>query len=431
MNTRWTALQSPPAIGALLTVALLAEMARGLGMPVPELLGGLCYWLAALLCWPALLQRNRRQSLLLMLVGGGCALWGVVVQGRSLNWEAMLTANIGLISMLVAVSFLGLVSQPALDDSRRLPTGRRAVSNTLIGVHLFGAVINLSSVFILGDRMTHRRALQPAQAIALTRGFSAAAFWSPFFAAMGVALTFAPGADLSVMMSAGLPLAFVALLLTYLELGRNRQAEDFVGYPMHYTSLWLPLLLAVAVFSLRYWQPDFAVLTLITLLAPTISLALLLASRRRPAARISEHISQRLPRMGNELALFLAAGVLSAGLQLLMDDAAGWLPFERFGGTQAAICLALILVMAVLGFHPVISIALIGPLLAPLQPDANLLAVTFLSSWALGSAVGPLSGMNLAVQGRYGVEVSALMRWNLPYAAVMFVVVAVVLQCLD
>ncbi|MES9847862.1 MAG: hypothetical protein ABW145_05675, partial [Candidatus Thiodiazotropha sp.] len=39
--------------------------------------------------------------------------------------------------------------------------------------------------------------------------------------------------------------------------------------------------------------------------------------------------------------------------------------------------------------HPVINIAALGTLLAPLQPDGTLLAMTFLSAWAVGVACSP------------------------------------------
>ena len=363
------------------------------------------------------------------MIGIGCIAWSVY-KGQQFQLEEILGSNLGLISMLVAVSFLGLVSQPAAAKSQNLPRGRRAVTSTLSGVHLFGAVINLSSVFILGDRMTHNKPMSREQAIALTRGFSAAAFWSPFFAAMGVAYTFAPGAELQSIMLAGIPLAFIALLITWLELSRIDKAVEFYGYPMNYSSLWLPALLAVCVFAVRHQKPDFPILTLITLLAPAISLLVLLQHPRRTVSRLQQHITERVPRMSNELSLFLAAGVLSYGLHLVQSSTSGWLPFDSFGGPEAVLCLGFSLLMALFGIHPIISISLLGPLLTPLNPDQSLMAMMFLASWALGSAVGPLSGMNLAVQGRYGIEAVSLTRWNLPYAAIMFIPTAVVLYLL-
>ena len=99
-----------------------------------------------------------------------------------------------------------------LDDERD-PRGPAALWRTLLGVHLFGSVINLSAVMILGDRQSRRQPLAPLQATVLSRGFSLAAHWSPFFAAMGVALSNSPGARLLMLSSVGLPVAALGLAL--------------------------------------------------------------------------------------------------------------------------------------------------------------------------------------------------------------------------
>jgi hypothetical protein len=54
-----------------------------------------------------------------------------------------------------------------------------------------------------------------------------------------------------------------------------------------------------------------------------------------------------------------------------------------------------------------------------LEPDPTLLSLVCLASWSLGSAAGPLSGMNLAMQGRYGIEAHRLMCWNMRYLLLM------------
>jgi hypothetical protein len=72
--------------------------------------------------------------------------------------------------------------------------------------------------------------------------------------------------------------------------------------------------------------------------------------------------------------------------------------------------------LSVLGIHPVISIATAGGLLAPLEPDPNLLGMVFLMSWALGVTMSPFSGMHLAMQGRYGIDSYRFLGWNWRFA---------------
>ncbi|WP_207905892.1 hypothetical protein [Aestuariirhabdus litorea] len=423
--------RAPGLAGALILCGLLLVMASSLGLAVPLALASIVYWGAVVLLWPRLGKRNRVQTLLLLAAGGGTLLWSLR-RGAELDLPQLLAGNSSLISMLVAVSFLALISRPEQEAGERLPRGKRAVASTLLAVHLFGAVINLSSIFIIGDRIARQLRLTPAQVVVLVRGFSAAAFWSPFFAAMAVALSYAPEASLPRLWLVGMPLAAAALLLTGWQLSRGDKGPvaEFTGYPMHYGGLWLPLSLAAAVFIARVIYPALSVLTLITLLAPLLALLVLVARRAGVVVRVSNHCRQRLPQMGNELALFQAAGVLGYGLERLSGTFASQFPLQQFGALEASIAYLGIVLVSILGVHPIISIALVGSLLAPLQPDHSLLALVFLSAWALGSVVGPLSGMNLGVQGRYGVDSFQIMRMNLGYTVLMSALVVVAIYWL-
>ena len=130
---------------------------------------------------------------------------------------------------------------------------------------------------------------------------------------------------------------------------------------------------------------------------------------------LKEHIARGLASTVNELALFLAAGVLAAGLISVTGSLGDWLPFERFGAPQASLLLIVMVGAAALGVHPVIAIASFGVWLAPLHPEPNLLAITLLMSWAIGVPANPLSGLHLMMQGRYGIDGYAFLRWNAGY----------------
>ena len=105
------------------------------------------------------------------------------------------------------------------------------------------------------------------------------------------------------------------------------------------------------------------------------------------------------------------------------------LPFgSGFDAAAATILLAGMLLLSLLGVHPIISIAVATPLLTPFTPDSQLLAVTFVFSWSLGTCASPLSGLNLIFQGRYGIPSVRLAMLNWPYVAVMFLVAALFLH---
>ena len=243
MNRRRSPFPLPPSrrdalAGILLTVMIAASVIPGISLLPAGLLG----WTAALLLSYRLGRRQRLQSAWLIGLGVAGLAWGTL-RGAPLNFTQILASNQGLVSLLAAVSFLRLVTHPdAGNGDAPPPRGRKALWRTLIGVHLFGAVINLSTVVILGDRMTTRGRLGKRRALALSRGFAAAAFWSPFFAAMAAVLTYAPGAQPAIVVTAGLPMAALSLWLTAREIDPENPARGapFVGYPMHFNALWIP-----------------------------------------------------------------------------------------------------------------------------------------------------------------------------------------------
>ncbi|MDX1266180.1 MAG: hypothetical protein R3311_02340 [Oceanisphaera sp.] len=421
--------------GILIMVSMALVAAGLLGLPVAPSWAGAGYWCAASLLWPGLARRNRIQALLLLLVGAGCLVLSQRL-GAVVDIERLFASNSSLLSMLVAVSFLGLVSRPDDENAARFPRGRRAVASTLGAVHLFGSVINLSSVFIIGDRLSRNGSVSREQAIVLIRGFTAAAFWSPFFAAMAVALSLAPEAKLASLWLVSMPLALLAMGLTWWQLNRQPGGDEaavvgeFTGYPLHPSGLMLPALLAAAVLLLHQWWPALSILAVITLLSPLLSMLFLVVARRSPLAGLGQLVNGRLPQMGNELVLFLAAGVLAYGLENLLSSWGGHLPLSGFGATEASLTYLATVLLSLLGIHPIICIALAGSVLAPLAPDHTLLALVFLSSWAVGTSTGPLSGINLAFQGRYGIDSFRIMRWNLSYLGIMSALVVLAIWLL-
>jgi hypothetical protein len=146
------------------------------------------------------------------------------------------------------------------------------------------------------------------------------------------------------------------------------------------------------------------------------------------ATRLREYSTEGLPRIVNELCLFLAAGVLAGGISALIHQGVLENPFTEFDAITAAEVLAIMLLCAFCGIHPIIMISSFAPMIMTLDPDPNLLAATFLFAWHLGTCSNPLSGTNLVFQGRYGISGWKLAFWNWPYALAMLVVGALWLQ---
>lgn len=429
MSTTFSAAPKRQIItGWLLFSLILLSIAHGVSAAVPELLIGVLAWLAGSLLFAQVRGLARLQIFIMLGIGSVGIAWGLFA-GSDLHFlQQALLANQSLIAMLLAVSFLRLVTALGTDPNEVLPSGKAALWKNLLGMHVFASVINYSSVMIMGERLARQQPLSPLQAVVLSRGFALAAHWSPFFAAMGIALSHAPGSSLPVLVAVGLPCALLALLYSGWELSRHPDAAQSYFYPMHFQALWMPGLLAILVIVVHYLLPALPILSLVSMLALSLSLLLLLASRKHSGGEFIEHIHNALPKSANETLLFLAAGVFAAGISAMIYALDWQLSLSHFGATEATILLIISVLVSVFGVHPVISIATAGGMLAPLVDDPNLLGITFLMSWALGVLISPYSGIHLAMQGRFKINGLEFLRGNWRFVLLMCLVYGLVLQ---
>lgn len=416
-------------ISASLLLALMA-MFNFLHIAEPSLpvwLSGLCGWLSLVLLFAFTPWHQFIQFWVLAGIGLILLLWGVE-RGASFSLSNLLMQNNSLLVMLYSVSFLRLVAVPAA-EAGELPRGRLAFIKTMLGIHVLGAVINLSILVLVAGRYHALGLLRRDTVSLMGQAFSAAAFWSPFFAAMGVALTYAPGAQLLEVIAYGLILTVISLSLLAILAGgwRLQKLMDFPGYPMHVTSLMIPASLASVVIILHLLFPQITVLALVSTSSITVVLLVLLFRDKRTTwAKFSEHLSAAAPRMGRELALFLGAGVLTLGLQTVLTTVGEFQLLKQFGGLEASLLLGAAILVSMLGIHPIISIALIGPLVLPLKPNLELLAALFLSMWSLGVVANPISGTNVMLHGQFGVSGRDAFRWNLQYVLIMWILSSLV-----
>ncbi|WP_136247634.1 hypothetical protein [Halomonas borealis] len=425
------------ALAGLAILAGLLSRIIGLGgYPAAEALTGPALWLGAALLWPDLPRRNRRQAELLAGLGIVLLLIAALGYGASLEWSSLLDGNTQVVAMLVGVSFIGLIGNRR--GGSRSPgapvTGRRGLVGTWLGVHLLGTILNLSTVFMVGDRLARRAPLTTPQLLALNRGLSSAALWSPFFASMGIVITLAPAMDYATVLAHGLPLALCAGLVTLVELPRRFDLADTAGFSMSPRSLLLPVLMGTLVMVFHFGlTPELSIVAIITFLMPGVALLTHLPrGLHGTAGRLRQHTLTRLPAMRGEISLFLCAGLLTEGLSTLAEAATpgGWTLFEAFGSGAAIASFLAIVASAVAGLHPIIGVSVLASVLDLAASEQTLFAFTALAAWAVGTSVGPLSGINLSLQGRYGVSGTLMMRENLRYALIMAALVVAMIAWL-
>ena len=397
---------------------------------VPRWLPGAAAWLALPLLWPRISGALRRQAG--VLAGIGALAFALGDPGTAgLSASALLGYNDAILAMLAAVSFLRLL--PALGAGERAPPrGAGAFVRTALAINVLGALINISGMVIIGDRLARGRSLPRREALLLCRSFCTAVFYSPFIGGMALALHYAPGSHLLPVMSAGIALALTGILFSYFD-ERRRGAGGlarFDGYPLRAESLCLPALLALAVVGWHAHDPAFPVLVLIAGLTPLVACIVsgFVHGPFRGVRVMVEHGRSELPRMAAELALFLAAGVLGAGLSsAFAAHGVVWMP-ASFDAAVASALVGLVFVASLVGVHPVATLTVAATLLAPLHPDPTLVVMSFVMGWGIGCAGNPFSGQVLTLQARYAVPGWRFPRWNALFCVTLAVAGAAILH---
>ena len=388
-------------------------------------------WLAGIILFFSL--GNKQKRIILTIAAFAVISWVVAWQTGEISHIAKaLSANQLMIVMLIGVQFLQLIALPVNENAEPLPTGTKAFIRTYLGIHFFSSVINLSATLLVADRLVKEARLSMNQLKLLTRAFTSAAHWSPFFAAFAASLVFTPDASLPIVMGVGFSMATLAFFITLLEVNADNTepVEGFVGYPMHFEALWLPAGLVMLVGVAHYIFPAISVLILIALCSLVLSMLVLLLREglSKGGGNLIDYGVNKLPQMKNELLLFLIAGVFGSGLAAALDGLSIAIPFQHFDGLVASIILLFIFLLAILGVHPVISIAVIGHWIISIEPNQTLLAIMFLMAWAIGVSASPISGINLALHGRYGASGQQIFKWNIAYASKLYLFDCVILM---
>ena len=332
---------------------------------IPVLLPTLLAWGANIAMWHTLAPSAKRQVTWLM-ARGRAALLFAGSKGTWMTWQQVFAVNLPMLAMFVAVSFLDLTN--STDEKRPLPKGFSAIFNTAIGVQVLGAVINLSVIMVFADRMKGIIKLSPVQQFILTRNFSAAAWWSPFFVATGVAIIYAPGMQWQKTLIPGIAMGLVAIIFSSIE-AYKRTKGDFNGYPIRRESLFIPMFLASSVIFFHFIWPNISILVLICLLAPSATMLLMRTASRK--ASLLHFVNHKLPQIGSQFALFLAAGIFSNGISAIILSYPEFFNLESFTFSPLlfSFVLAAMIAVGIIGIHPVVSIAIVSPMLLPLHPD--------------------------------------------------------------
>ena len=410
-------------LAMILASALFSENSL-IPLTVAYPFSGVAALAASILLFPNLRISARIQVGLLFGLG---SVFLLIAYSRGISFSLIhaISRNALLLTMILSVGFLKLLLD--LETTHiRLPRGKKAHLHTLLGLGLFGSVINISAPILICDRLAIEKPIDRLTLRSISQVFCACSCWSPYFGGTALVLTYVQGVSIIYIMLTGLPLLLLTILWahTYSVVKDSKRIENFTGYPITLSKLWLPVSLTVAVVSLQALLPSMPILVVISLSALLLCTGVLWMrlGTKGCARTLYAHVLKGLPRSSNELLLFVSAGVLATGLSAFLASTDFELALTTYTLQAACITLAMMILTAAAGIHPVIQISVLTPLLLPINPDPELLAMTFLFAWALGNAASPLSGTHLILQGRYSISAWKLAVQNWPYVIPMYFV---------
>ena len=378
-------------------------------------------WIAFLLLFASL---KNKKFLLILFVLSFLSFAICIVNGYKIDFYKVFTVNQYLITLLIAVGFLRLIATPKKAKIKALPKGEASFLKTYLGVHLFGSVINLSSLILVADKMYKKAPLSNIQIVLLTRAFASDAYWSPFFVAFAAAITYAPKLNTFTILFNGIILALIGFLITYIEIRKDNKfnLSEFSGYPISFDTIYLPIILAFLVLLTHTFYPDIKVIVLISSFSFMLTIFVLpfKNSYLKSKIKFKNHILQELPKMKTELSLFLVAGMFGILVGSILLGLDLKLPFEKFDWFVASILLGIFIILGFVGIHPIITIAIIGDFLSGV--NHTLLAITFLMAWSTTVSTSPFSGLNLTIVARYSYDAKEIFKLNIFYAIKMYLV---------
>lgn len=387
-----------------------------------------CFWLSLGVMFKEL---NNKNLLISLSVLGGIVLVICLLLDYKINPIKLFGINQNMIVLLVSVGFLKLIATPKFEKMKSLPKGKKAYFQTYLGVHFFGAVINISAMIIIADKLYKNAKLSFAQIITIQRAFSTDALWSIFFVAFAAASTYAPKLDLVIVTLSGIGLSFLVFLYTSFEMFKAHDIENFIGYPLSFQTLYIPLVLSAVVLFAHYFYKGVQIITLISFFSLFLSISVLFVKEglKGTFGILARYIKEELPNMKGEISLFLVAGFFGMSVSFLLLGMDYKLPFEVYDYKVASLFLAVFLVLGFFGIHPIISIAIVSDLLH--NANHTLLAINVLMAWSLNVTNSPLSGVNLSISSRYSVNAMDIFKLNLRYTILFYFICVFVLYLIS
>ena len=107
---------------------------------------GVFAWISFLILFSSL---KNKKIIIVLLILSFLAFFVSYFNGFKIDFIKVFTVNQYLLTLLIAVGFLRLIATPKKEKNFQLPKGKKSFIKTYLSVHLFGSVINISSLILV------------------------------------------------------------------------------------------------------------------------------------------------------------------------------------------------------------------------------------------------------------------------------------------
>ncbi|RXT06578.1 hypothetical protein [Ammoniphilus sp. CFH 90114] len=365
--------------------------------------------------------------------------------GTADMWLESLTKNMPLVTFLV---FIPLLSIPFRVEGHfkviqevavgRLEGRQRFYSFVSFLTFSICIIMNMGGLRLNYEMLEdHFRRYTQTGVQALMRGYAASMLWGPYFPTVILILYYL---NLPSYMYLGPALMFGLLSLGFLMLygwmvyRKQVIIENqipSIPFPISNSAkrklivfIFLVLLLIILSLALESWVglPIMIAMSVISIVFPLVMVTL---TKQKIAyiAAVRDYRIQILPKMINEVSLFLSAGFL--GEMIANTNFGQVLPslFTTLGSVSLWLMIFLLMIiiplLAIVGVHPLVTGSVLGTSLSPAAVGLNpvSLAGTLIAGWAMALVLSPVSAINVIVGGMVDKPPYVVgLKWNWLYS---------------
>lgn len=369
-------------------------------------------------------------------------------------WEQALKENLYLVVMFTMVPLLGIpIKHGGYTEAlhgvfrRYVHTDSRFYLLVSIITAFVAVLINVATIPLMhqisqaSDKCNDKKLLSSA----ISRGFATCTIWAPTTAAIALILQFT-GAQWPLFFPFGLFLGsvagFVGYVMTRVEEKKNNNiaATPVLSEPIYWRKVielsvfGFVLIASIAIVSLVTGILTVVVVAMASLIFPVLWLSIIGKLSVLAEEFTGDYFNESLPKLKNEVVLFVGAGLLATGIDfshlgnyvplvlnwLVGDNATLFAIVVIFGG----------LVLAAVGIHPIITVTIVGSTVqaATYHISPTFMALILAMSWAMGISVSPSAANVIAISGlaeRSPLHVGPW--WNGPYVAISSMVLLLVM----